>query len=225
MNIRTSIAAGGTLAALVLLAACSGGTDPVATLPASSTATTEATPGGDTDATPAGTIGNTDIPAQDVTPAGTVLALGDSAVVEFHVDGFADPQLIRIAVTSISPIDSADIPASLDEDGVADSLGFLKVMWETQLAGPSVIPMAERSFDAYFNIYNNLGYAAYAFAPRDMPDCVQVAPMGDAFDQGEVVTSCVLVAYSPDWGPPPYFGWSEYMTDTADDVIKWEGWN
>lgn len=165
-----------------------------------------------------------------VTAAGTVLDVGDSAVIEYHYyvypDDTLDPalsddaQLIRLTVTSVEDATLDDLPDNADISGEpADELSAAIVRYEVKPAGPPVIDMTSRTIIS--DRMSLGGSDTFMFFDRNGPsDCVDPIFFGAPFNQGATVEGCFVAVYYTVNGEPD-IQYSAALTDTDGNPIAW----
>ncbi len=216
MTFRTSLALGAIAAAAVVsLSGC--GID--GALAADDTAGTY----------PTFTASPTAVPPNPLlTKPGTVLRVGQSAVIGYHTlvpsdsgDTVAgkDEQLITVTVakveaSSISAVPSKDRLKGADAGGI--SWDVKKVIWTAKIEGPSVISMAKNGLE-----FRADGAGAYIVSEPTLSGCPGRAALGSAFDKGETVSGCFLVVYQADTTTPSIEQFV-YRTPTELDPIVWK---
>jgi hypothetical protein len=166
----------------------------------------------------------------DITAAGTVLGIGDSAVIEYHTYSYpddpstpvlsADSQLIRLTVTSIEDATLADLPDNADVSGEpADELSVAVVRYEVKTAGPPIIDMTNRTI-----ISDRLTLGdpdSFMFFDRNgASGCMDPVFFGAGFNQGQTVEGCFTVVYYTANGMPD-IEYSALLTDTEGAPIVW----
>jgi hypothetical protein len=214
LTIRTSLAAAAAIASVALLSGCGG----VADVPT------------DTAAYPEYTLEPTETapPNPDLTPPGTVLSVGASALIGYHSlapddSGTMVPskeeQPIHVTVTSIASASTSSVPAAFRMTGAdsdAGSTAVKKVTWEATIDGPSVISMVDQSLN-----FTSGGAGSYVVAdPTAISGCQAPASLGAAFDTGSTVQGCFLIVYLKSAGTPDVY-LSVFRTDTEANPIVW----
>jgi hypothetical protein len=214
LTIRTTLAAAATIASIAVLSACSG-------LPDVPT---------DTAAYPEYTLEPTETapPNPDLTPPGTVLSVGASALIGYHslapddsgtVVPSKEEQPIRVTVTSIASASASSVPAEFRMTGAdsdADVTAVKKVTWEATIDGPSVISMVDQSLN-----FTSGGGGSYVVSdPTAISGCPGPGSLGTAFDSGSTVQGCFLIVYLKSAGAPSV-NLSVFRTDTEANPIVW----
>lgn len=226
-NVRFALAGVAVFSGALLLSACSsssddgGNRDNTPTAPGSPAPISTPSPD-ETATTPAGTGG--------VTAAGTVLGIGDSAVIDYHTYVYPedsldpvlsdDAQLIRLTVTSIEDASLDDLPENADISGEpADELSVKFVRYEVRQAGPPVIDMSSRTI-----ISDRMTLAgpdtSMFFDRHGDSDCVDQVLFGAGFNQGQTVEGCFMAVFLTANGMPD-IEYSALLTDTEDNPIVW----
>ncbi len=214
MTIRTSLTAGAFLASVALLSAC-GGVPVVAE---------------DTAAYPNYTLQPSEEvpPNPDLTPPGTLLSVGEGALIGYHslapddtgaVVSSKEEQLITVTVTGIESASSSSLPSAFRMTGAdadAGATAVKRVTWKATIAGPSVVSMVDQGLN-----FTAGGAGAYvASDPKAIPGCVGPTSLGAAFDSGKTVQGCFLVVYLRSAGAPTV-NLSVFRTPTEDNPIVW----
>jgi hypothetical protein len=214
LTIRTSLAAVAAIASVALLSGC-GGVSDVPT---------------DTAAYPKYTLEPTEEapPNPDLTPPGTVLSIGGSALIGYHSlapddSGTMAPskaeQPIRVTVTDIKSASASSVPSAFrmtGADAEAGAIAVKKVTWEATIDGPSVISMVDQSLN-----FTAGGAGSYIVSdPKAIAGCSGPASLGADFDAGSTVQGCFLVVYLSSAGAPDVY-LSVFRTDTEANPIVW----
>lgn len=184
---------------------------------------------GDTAAYPEFTVGETqDTRNPLLTDPGSVLAVGEDAVIGYHTltlddSGRAVPseeeQLIRVTITGTSASSLSSVPRSFRQTGAdadAGPVSVIQVTWEAVKVGDSVISMASNGLD--FGTGLNGSYIASD--PTAISGCSGPVALGSGFDTGATVHGCFLVIYLQSTGAPP-IELSVARTDLESDPITW----
>jgi hypothetical protein len=214
LTIRTSLAATATIASVALLSACGGGSDVPTDTAAYPEYTLEAT--------------ETAPPNPDLTPPGTVLGVGASALIGYHSlapddSGTMVPskeeQPIHVTVTGIQSASISSVPAAFRMTGADSDAGATavkKVTWEATIDGASIISMVDQSLN-----FTAGGAASYLVSdPTAISGCPGPASLGAAFDSGSTVQGCFLIVYLKSAGAPDV-NLSVFRTDTEANPIVW----
>ena len=135
-------------------------------------------------------------PNPDLTPPGTVLSVGESALIGYHSlvpndSGTMVPskeeQPIHVTVTSIASASISSVPAAFRMTGAdsdAGSTGVKKVTWEATIDGPSIISMVDQSLN-----FTSGGAGSYVVSdPTAISGCPGPAGLGADFDSGRPCT-------------------------------------
>jgi hypothetical protein len=168
----------------------------------------------------------------DVTPPGTVLALGDTALVDYPIMTYpngldkdpvaSDPGalLMKLTITSLAPASVDDLPSGTIITGTTeDKLSVVKVNYEAQATGTPAISMERRGLISDFDPE---GYNSFMFfdSQGEIPGCVNPSNLGTAFDGGEAVQGCFLVAYLTASGVPS-ITFKPYGGDLYTNPLVW----
>jgi hypothetical protein len=215
LTIRTSLAAAAAFASVALLSGC-GGVSDVPT---------------DTAAYPEYTLEPTETapPNPDLTPPGTVLSIGASALIGYHslvpddsgnmVPSKAE-QPIRVTVTDIKSASGSSVPTAFRMTGAdadAGATAVKRVTWEATIDGPSVISMVDQSLN-----FTSGGAGSYMVSdPKAISGCPGPASLGAAFDSGSTVQGCFLIVYLTSAGAPSV-NLSVFRTDWEANPIVWQ---
>ena len=214
MTIRTSLAVAAAIASVALVSGCGG-------VPDAPT---------DTAAYPEYTLEPTETapPNPDLTPPGTVLGVGASALIGYHSlapndSGTMVPskaeQPIRVTVTSIESASFSNVPKAFRMTGADSDEGasaVKKVTWEATIDGPSVISMVDQSLN-----FTAGGAGSYLVSdPKAISGCPGPASLGAAFDAGSAVQGCFLIVYLKSGGTPGV-NLSVFRTETEANPIVW----
>ncbi len=235
MKIRNAITVGAITVSVGLLAGCSQAAvtvtssplaEPTETQPAVAQ-TSAAAPANDADS------GSDAVAPGDYTPPGSVLAIGDDAIVDYRIatfpDGLAgDPVtspsgdlVMRVSVTSMTQASVDDLPEDTIITGATkDELGVVKVVYEVQAMGNPAFSMERRDVILDFDPE---GYNAFMFfdSQGKIKGCVNPSFLGTEFDAGKTVQGCFLVAYLKASGAPNMtFKPSE--TDLYTNPLVWK---
>jgi hypothetical protein len=190
LKIRTSLAAAATVASVALLSACGG-----AGLAAPGTG--PAYPSFTIQPSEKATIN------PNLTPPGTVLAVGQSALIGYHtlVAGASGAmvaskveQPVHVTVTGISSASLSQVPkASIvtGADAGTDQRSVKKVTWEATIDGASVLALANQTL----TFMASSGGSYIVSDPNAISGCKGPATLGAAFDSGSTVTGCFLMVY------------------------------
>lgn len=211
-TIRTATIAAAALAAL---AACT----PAATTPTPSPSAPHETPA------PAFTG---ELPA--VTPPGTELAVGESAIFEFRTVEFPDgldgdavlsdaAQLMRVAITSVEDSSPDNIPDRMMAAGWdRDEIDAKIVRYEVEHAGPLAISMERRTLVREFHVDGRNAFIVIQY--EDFDECLDPVYYGTEFDDGGLIEGCFMVAYRTTHGMPN-IDLGLWMTETEDNPLVW----
>jgi hypothetical protein len=216
LKIRTSLAAGATVAGVALLSACGGS-------PLAATDTSGAYPSFTVQATEAAAVN------PDLTPPGTVLAVGKSALIGYHTlvpdaSGAVVPskqeQPVHVTVTGVSSGSMSQVPSAFrltGADAGAEQMSVKKVTWEAAIDGKSTLALADQSLN-----FTATGGGSYIVAdPSAISGCKGPATLGAAFDSGATVTGCFLIVYLTASGTPDV-ELSVFRTPTEGNPIHWK---
>lgn len=216
MKIRTSLAAGAIVASVALLSACGGGgiavTDTGAAYPAFTVQPTEAA-----------------AVNPDLTPPGTVLAVGESALIGYHTlvpdDAGAmvaskQEQPVVVTVTRVSSGSISQVPSTFlvtGADAGTETMSVKKVTWQAMIDGTSALALADQTLN-----FTATGGGAYIVSdPSAISGCKGPATLGAAFDSGSTVTGCFLIVYLAASGTPGV-DLSVFRTPTEGNPIVWK---
>jgi hypothetical protein len=202
LKIRTSLAAGATVAGVALLSACGGS-------PLAATDTSGAYPSFTVQATEAAAVN------PDLTPPGTVLAVGKSALIGYHTlvpdaSGAVVPskqeQPVHVTVTGVSSGSMSQVPSAFRLTGA-----------DAAIDGKSTLALADQSLN-----FTATGGGSYIVAdPSAISGCKGPATLGAAFDSGATVTGCFLIVYLTASGTPDV-ELSVFRTPTEGNPIHWK---
>lgn len=216
MKIRTSLAAAGAVASVALLSACGG-----AGIAAPATGA----------AYPSFTIQPTEqaVVNPNLTPPGTVLAVGQSALIGYHtlVPGTAGAmvaskaeQPVHVTVTGISSASLSQVPKAFivtGADAGTDPRSVKKVTWEATIDGTSVLALANQTL----TFMASSGGSYIVSDPKAISGCKGPATLGAAFDSGSTVSGCFLMVYLSAAGAPSV-QLSVARTPTETNPISWK---
>jgi hypothetical protein len=216
LQIRTSLAAAATVASVVLLTACGGN-------PLGATDTTAAYPSFTVQPTEAAVVN------PDLTPPGTVLAVGESALIGYRTlapdaSGAIVPskeeQPVRVTVTGIASGSMSQVPSAFrltGADAGTERMSVKKVTWEATIDGTSVLALADQTLN-----FAATGGGSYVVAdPSAISGCKGPATLGAAFDSGSTVAGCFLIVYLSASGAPDV-ELSVFRTPTEGNPIHWK---
>ena len=216
MKIRTSLAAAATVASVALLSACGGSG-------LAAPATGAAYPSFTIQPSEAATVN------PNLTPPGTVLAVGGSALIGFHtlvpdasgaVVASKAEQPVHVTVTGISSASMSQVPRAFivtGADAGTDQRSVKKVTWEAKIDGNSVLALAGQTL----NFGASSGGSYIVSDPSAISGCKGPATLGAAFDSGSTVTGCFLVVYLASSGTPEV-QLSAAKTPTETNPISWK---
>ena len=220
MTIRTFLAARAipasvAVACVALLTACGGGgaavTDTAVSYPAFTVQPSEAA-----------------AVNPNLTPPGTVLAVGGSALIGYHTlapnaSGAMVPskqeQPVHVTVTAISDGSMSQVPTAMRLSGAdagTEKMSVKKVTWEATIDGKSVLALAGQALN-----FTATGGGSYIVSdPSAISGCKGPATLGAAFDTGSKVSGCFLVVYLAASGSPDV-ELSVFRTPTESNPIHW----
>ena len=218
-TVRTAAIAAAALAAL---AACT----PAASSPSPSvTAAPLAAETPDTTPSPSFTG---DLP--EGTPAGTQLAIGESAILEFRVAEFPDGldgdavlsdevQLLRVAITEVEESSLDGVPDRVLLDGWdRDNLNAAIVRYEVEHAGPLTISMERRTLVREFHVDGRNAFMVIQY--EDFDECLDPVYYGVEFDEGGLIEGCFMVAYRKG-SDMPNVDLGLWLTETHENPLVW----
>ncbi|HEX7590192.1 MAG TPA: hypothetical protein VF362_04350 [Demequinaceae bacterium] len=221
MKIRTFLAsravpASVAVAGVVLLTACGGS-------PLAATDTSGAYPTYTVQPTEAAVVN------PDLTPPGTILAVGESALIGYHTlvpdaSGAAAPskleQPVHVTVTGVSSGSMSQVPDAFrltGADAGTENMSVKKVRWEATIDGTSVLALADQTLN-----FTATGGGSYIVSdPSAISGCKGPATLGAAFDSGSTVTGCFLIVYLAASGTPDV-ELSVFRTPTEGNPIHWK---
>ena len=220
MTIRTSLAAraiatSAAVAGVALLSACGGAgiaaTDTSASYPAFTVQPSEAA-----------------AVNPNLTPPGTVLAVGQSALIGYHtlvpdasgaVVSSKQEQAVHVTVTAISSGSMSQVPEAFRVTGAdagTENMSVKKVTWEAKIDGKSALALADQTLN-----FTATGGGSYIVSdPSAVSGCKGPATLGAAFDSGSTVSGCFLVVYLAASGTPDV-EFSVFRTPTEGNPIVW----
>ncbi len=205
-----------TVASVALLSACAGN-------PLGATDTSGAYPSFTVQATEAAVVN------PDLTPPGTVLAVGESALIGYHTlvpdDAGAKvaskaEQPVHVTVTGVSSANLSQVPDAFrltGADAGTESMSVKKVTWEATIDGTSQLALADQSLN-----FAATGGGSYIVSdPSAISGCKGPATLGAAFDSGSKASGCFLVVYLTASGTPDV-ELSVFRTPTEGNPIHWK---
>ncbi len=228
MKIYNYLAVGALVASVGALSGCGGDTASEPTSDNQPTISPSASP--DVDETTL-TADNA-LASGDITAPGTVLAIGEDAIVDYRVmtfpngldqDGVLSPSgdlLMRVSVTSMTPAAFSDLPSGTIFTGATeDDLSVVAVRYEAQAVGTPAISMERRGIGSDFDPE---GWNAHRFSNSrgEIAGCINPLWLGTEFDNGETVQGCFLLVYATVNGTPN-MTFKPYGTDLYDNPLVW----
>ena len=220
MKIRTSLASrviltGAAVASVALLSACGGSplgaTDTAASYPAFTIQPSEAA-----------------VVNPDLTPPGTVLAVGQTALIGYHTlvpddSGAVVPskeeQPVKVTVTGVATGSMSQVPSAFRLSGAdagTEKMSVKKINWEAAIDGASALALANQTLN-----FTATGGGSYIVSdPSAVSGCKGPATLGAAFDSGSTVTGCFLIVYLAASGAPDV-ELSVFRTPTEGNPIVW----
>lgn len=215
MKIRTSLAAGAVVASVALLSACGGS-------PLGATETTVSYPAFTIEPSEAAAVN------PDLTPPGTVLAVGETALIGYHTlvpddSGAVVPskeeQPVKVTVTGVTSGSMSQVPSAFRLSGAdagTEKMSVTKVTWEARIDGTSALALADQTLN-----FTATGGGSYIVSdPSAISGCKGPATLGAALDSGSTVTGCFLVVYLAASGAPEV-QLSVFRTPTEGNPIVW----
>lgn len=221
MTIRTSLAAraflaSATIAGVALVSAC--GASPLA-----ATDTAGAYPSFTVQPSEAAVVN------PDLTPPGTILAVGETALIGYHTlvpdDSGAmvaskQEQPVHVTVTAVSSGSMSDVPKAFRLSGAdagTERMSVKKVTWEAKIDGASALALADQTLN-----FTATGGGSYIVSdPSAVPGCKGPATLGAALDSGSTVSGCFLIVYLSASGAPDV-ELSVFRTPTEGNPIHWK---
>jgi hypothetical protein len=221
LTIRTSLATraivtSATVASVALLSACGGA-------PLTATDTGGAYPSFTVQPTEAAAVN------PDLTPPGTVLAVGESALIGYHTlvpnasgakVASKDEQPVHVTVTGVSSGSMSQVPEAFRLSGAdagTENMSVKKVTWEATIDGTSALALADQTLN-----FTATGGGSYIVSdPSAISGCKGPATLGAAFDSGSTVKGCFLVVYLSASGTPDV-ELSVFRTPTEGNPIHWK---
>lgn len=227
MRIRNYLAVGALVVSVGTVSGCGGGTPAEQTSTDQYTVTPVDTPDAE-ETTPAANQAD----VAEVTAPGTVLAVGDDAIVDYRImtfpdgldkDGVVSPSgdlMMRVSVTSVTNASVEDLPDDTIISGATeDELSVVQVTYEVQAIGTPAISMERRGISSDFDPD---GWNAYTFSDSqgEIVGCINPVNLGTAFDGGETVAGCFLLLYVTSEGLPN-LTFKPANTDLYDNPLVW----
>jgi hypothetical protein len=165
----------------------------------------------------------------DLTPPGTVLAVGESALIGYHtlvpdaagaMAASKGEQPVHVTVTGVSGGSMSQVPSAFRLSGAdagTEQMSVKKVTWEATIDGKSVLALADQTLN-----FTATGGGSYIVSdPKAISGCKGPATLGAAFDSGTVVSGCFLVVYLTASGTPEV-ELSVFRTPTEGNPIHWK---